>query len=399
MDNSKNTIYSMKKYFNLKEDRSEFQSLTPEERAIVKRGHEIAKKFQATKGRTKNNEKLKGLFSDETVDNYQEENRKFLEVFVKHCVKATGADIKNFKMEDIKNPMIHSKIAFRETFNAIIAQVMTPLVPALVSTTFMEMADIANVGWGDSARFQVRSNDTFYVTRMAEGVLTGTTQRIYDDELTLTASPYGIKTTINWYQVAAGTFDFGLFVDKVAVSFANYINLMVIQAITADITTNIAASSPYFTNGFTTAKWSTLVDKLSSANGNAKITAFGSLSALSAIIPSQVGLQQGLGEEWTSTGFLYDYFGVNLVKVPQILLPNTVNTTALFGVPNDTIWLFAEGGYKPVKLLFEGTAITKDFVPTETADKEMGIEIVMKIGQTFVAASKYGAITGVSLGA
>lgn len=393
---------TIRKYFSLKEDRPTFEALTKDEKILVKEGHNLVKKYELKKAKMdangKDSKKLMALIDDITVDNsYDEENRKYMETLVRYCVKKAGYDVSNFQMSNIKDPTIHNKTVFKETFQAILAQVMTPIVPALVSAAFMEMSDVANIGFGDTAKFDVRSNDTFYVTNMAEGVLNGSVQRLYNKELVVNATPYNIKTTVNWYHVASGLFDFGYFVDRIGYSFANYVSEMVIQAITKDITTNIAASSPYFTNGFTTNKWTTLIDRLSSANGNARISAFGSLSALSAIIPTQTGLQNGLGEEWTRVGYLESYMGTPLIRVPQILLPNTVNTTALFGAPNDTIWLFAEGGYKPVKLVFEGQAITKDFIPTESVDKEMGIDVTMRIGQGFVAASKYGAITGVSL--
>ena len=74
-----------------------------------------------------------------------------------------------------------------------------------------------------------------------------------------------------------------------------------------------------------------------------------------------------------------------------------MNTTALFGVPSDTVYIFADGGYRPVKLVFEGQAVTIDIIPTEAPDKQMGISVTMKMGMGFTAASKFGAITGVTL--
>lgn len=385
---------SIKHYFGLNEISPAFQSLSPKEKVIVAEGHRISKMYQLEKAKKASHKDFMNLLDDVKTDGIKEANNKFMETLVRYSLDKAGVDTKNFTMDMIKNPQLNSKMLFRETFNAVIAQIITPIIPAIASASFMNMADVANTNWGDTARFVVRSNDVFYVTRMAEGVLTGTTQRLYNKELTVNAQPYNIKTTIDWYQVAAGLFDFGYFIDRIGYSFNAYITQMVVQAISADIVAGIGLSSPYFTNGFTTQKWATLVDRLSAANGGADISAFGTRSALSAIIPNQVGLQFGLGEEWAKVGHLYDYFGVPLIRIPEILLPNTVNTTALFGIPNDTVYLFANGGYKPVKLVFEGQAITKDFIPTESADKEMGVDITIRIGQTFVAASRYGAITG-----
>lgn len=397
-----NNIAQVRKYFNLKEDREGFSCLSEEAKKLVSLGHKVVKVYEMQKAKTITNEAKREQFKSmignvEDVNDYDELNKKYMFALCKYAAKETGADVSNFTIEAVKNPQLTGKTAFKETFEAVIAQVMTPIVPALVSAAFIDMADVKNVGFGDTGVFRVRSNDTFYVTHTAEGVLSGTVQRLYNKEFTVNATDYSIKTTVDWYQVASGIYDFGYFIDRVGQSFASYVSMMVIQAITTDINNNIGISSPYFTNGFTTAKWSTLIDRLSAANGGGDITAFGTLSALSPIIPNQIGLQQGLGQEWSSVGHLVNYFGVDLVRVPEILLPNTVNTSAIFGVPNDTVYLFANGGYKPVKLLFEGTAVTKETNPTESSDKELGLEVTMKIGQGFVAASKYGAITGMTL--
>ena len=191
-------------------------------------------------------------------------------------------------------------------------------------------------------------------------------------------------------------FDLGEFVYKVGISYNAYITQMIIQAIGGNITANAVTS--YFVNGFATNTFVKLAEILRAANNGAKIRAYGTLAALSAIIPSgttNANLQMGLGEEWARIGHLATYMDVDLVRIPQILLPNTVNTTPLTGIPDSTIYLFADGGYKPVKLVFEGSAFTHDIVPTEAPDKEMGMSLTLRMGSTFVAASKYGAITGV----
>lgn len=390
-------MQSIKHYFGLNETSQGFKTLSADEKVLVKNGHNIVKMYEATKAKKTDNKKFADLVDDIKVDGYKEANAKFMEALVRYSLAKSGVDTKEFTMDQIMNPQLNGSTLFKEKFNAVIAQILTPVVPAIVSAAFMEMADVANTNWGDTARFIVRSNDVFYVTRIAEGVLTGSVQKLYNKELTVNAQPYNIKTTIDWYQVAAGLFDFGYFVDRIGYSFSAYVTQMVVQALASDITTNIGVSSPYFTNGFTTQKWTALTDRLSAANGGADISAFGTRSALSSIIPSQQGLQYGLGQEWADVGHLYNYMGVPLIRIPEILLPNTVNTTALFGIPNDTIYMFANGGYKPVKLVFEGQAVTKDFIPTESPDKEMGVEVTLRIGQTFVAASKYGAITGAVL--
>ena len=387
---------NIKKFFNLNKTDARFSALTDAEKCLVEAGFEVVKQYVAKKAQSSERKSFAELLSDVKIDD-ENTNDLTVEKMVKYSLEKAGVDVTNFELKDIANPMLHNKTVFKETFNSILSQIITPIIPAMISAEFMDFADIANIGWGDTARFEVKSNDIYYVTRIAEGVLSGSVQRVYNDELTVNPEPYNIKTTVDWYQVAAGIFDLGEFVYRIGISFSAYVTQMVINAITAYIAENAATS--YVVNGFSTLTFTRLAEILKAANGGARIRAYGTLAALSAIIPEASafeGFRHELGEEWTKVGYLGMYKGVDLMRIPQILLPNTVNTTPLVGVPDTTVYLMADGGYKPVKLVFEGSAITIDIIPTESPDKEMGISVTNRMGMTFVAASKMGAVTGLN---
>jgi|GEM_PF-3097375 len=388
-----------RKFFSIDKANPRYTAMDEKQRILFESGVNVVKKFIADTANTKGQKDIFAMVSDNGVDDYKATNEKFVEKLVKFSMDRAGFSTENFEIGMVRNPQINKNTAFRENFAAVVAQVMTPILPAMVSAEFNGFADVSNIAWGDTARFIVHSNDTFYVTRQAEGIKEGTVQRLYNKEVTVNPEPFNIKFAIDWYQVAAGLFDFGEWVYRVGVSYNNYITLMIINAFSTNIQSGIAASSPYFTNGFTTAKFAKMADTLRAANGGANIRAYGALAALSAIIPTgaQANMQMGIGEEWSKVGHLTDYMGTELVRIPQIMLPNTVNTTALLGVPNDTVYMMADGGYKPAKIVFEGQAVTTDIVPTEAPDKEMGMNVTMRIGIGFMTASKFGAITGVTL--
>lgn len=387
---------NIRQLYTLNTHSTGFSVLDDEQKVLVESGFRVAKQYMADR----NKDTHKDVFSvlnDNMIDNYKEINDLTVEKIAKYSAKKAFGKADNFELHNVADPNVHNNRVFKETFAAVIAQIMTPIVPAMISTEFMDFADVANIGWGDTARFKVNSNDTFYVTRLAEGILNGSVQRVYNNEITVNPEPYNITTAVDWYQIAAGMFDLGEFIYKVGISFSAYITQMIIQAIGANITKN--ASTAYIVNGFSTVTFARLAEILRAANGGIKVHAYGTLAALSNVIPSgttNANLQVGLGQEWSRIGHLGTFMDVDLIRIPQILLPNTVNTTPLTGIPDDTIYMFADGGYKPVKLVFEGSAFTHDIVPTETPDKEMGLSVTLRMGTGFVAASKYGAITGLS---
>jgi len=198
---------------------------------------------------------------------------------------------------------------------------------------------------------------------------------------------------MDWYQVASGIFDFGEWAYKVGISFAGYINAVVIQAFTAVINDLFVASSPYVAAGWSDLQYITIGQTVKAANANKDILVFGTLIALGSVIPNQVGLQYGLGEEWSKVGYLDSYKGFKLMEIDQALVPGTVNTTANLIVPDDVLYFIAVDGYRPIKVVFEGANVTVETVPTETPDKTGGLVITMRMGTTVAVGSKFGALT------
>jgi hypothetical protein len=316
-----------------------------------------------------------------------------MESLMKHCVDNSLGHYAWNGIDTIKNSMVNQDVGFRSTFNAVISQIMTPVAPAVVSATYMEIAEIQQVGYGETGRFIVNPNDTFLVQDIAEGVQFGGLQRLYKNEVVVNPQPKQIRYDMDWYQVASGIFDFGEWAYKVGISFAGYINAVVIQAFTAVINDLFVASSPYVAAGWSDVQYITIGQRVKAANANKDILVFGTLIALGSVIPNQLGLQYGLGEEWSKVGYLDSYKGFKLMEIDQALVPGTVNTTANLIVPNDIIYFMAVDGYRPIKVVFEGANVTVETVPTETPDKTGGLAITMRMGTTVAVGSKFGALT------
>lgn len=391
--------YDVKQMFSMYDRTPNYNNLNAKEQILVENGVKVVQKFYAAK----NESNAKKGFSNAVLnlgssEGYEELNKKFVSKLVKYCMEFAGESTENFDVRVIANPQINSNPMFRSKFNAVIAQVITPIIPALISAEYNGLADVSNIAYGDTARFLVRSNDSFYVTRIAEGVLRGSVQRIYNDEITMNPEPYNVETAVDWYHIASGVYDFGDFVFRVGLAFANYINLAIIDGVMSHVANGINNNNPYFTNGFTDAKYANLIEIVGAAN-RSRVYTMGTLPALAAVLPDAARAQMmaDFGREWTAVGHLGRYMDTELVRIPQILLPNTVNTTPLLGVPNDLLLVFASGAYNPMKVVFEGAPVYIDIVPTEAPDKEMGISVTSRFATGLVLGSQFGAISGVSL--
>lgn len=327
----------------------------------------------------------------ERVENYAEAQKELNSKICEYAVKNTPfeADFTSQGLSLFKNPQVTSNPSVRSNFSVVIAQVLNAVTPEVASADYARfLADVHQVGWGDTARFLIDNNELFFVNEIAEGVQRGILQPIYNDEVTVNCAPIQVATSIDWYQVAAGVFDWGKMAIKAARSFEGYIFLKIVAAMGTAISGYGAA---YSITGI--ADYAKLAARVSAANGGAPVYGIGTLVALNMVMPSVVGLQYGLGQELAKEGYLDKYLGTKLIPLDQALVPGTINSTALFAVPDNKIYLVAADSNKPVKLVFEGDAVTVQEDKDTTTDKTYGLTITMRIGVSAVIGSKIGCIT------
>ena len=353
---------------------------------IIELGIDLTRRYSENMGKTMN--------TDEQ-EKYNKANRIFNEGLAKFCVEATGT--KYTGLELLKNPQITKSILFREKFNAVIAQVMTPVAPAVVSQQFQNISEVKQIGWGDTGRFVTKSNDLFYVNDIAEGVQLGAVQRLYNNEVVVNPTPKQIFVDADWYLMAAGMIDMGDWAYRIGASFGAYINAGIISALNANLTSGCAASSSYFAYGFSDANFIKVAQLVSAANGGAEVYCMGSLYTLGLVIPSSTYLQYGLGEQVAKEGFLDKYKGVRLFPIDPAILPGTINSlTPTLIVPDGYLYMIGMGVYKPIKVVFEGQNVSVETVATETPDKTGGLAVTMRLGISSIVSSRFGGILGVS---
>ncbi len=326
----------------------------------------------------------------------KEELRLQNEAIVKYALEGTRFEAK-FEQEGLacmKNPQITKNETVRSNFEAVVAEVVNAIAPSVTSADYARfLAEVRQVGWGDTARFIIRSNELFKVNEIAEGVNRGVLQPIFDNEVTVNPSPIEIATAIDWYAVAAGVFDWGDFGLRAGRSFEAYIFLKVIAAMTSVTGDMIGAG--YIANGYTPANWTNLVQKVSAANGGAPVYAIGSLGALTKVNTTGangLGLQYFVGEDYLSKGYIDKFLGARMIPVDPALVPTTINSTADLAVPDNKIYMVAADAYRPVKIVFEGNSMTVERIPEETTDKRYGIRIQMRVGVSAIVGSKFGRI-------
>ena len=330
-------------------------------------------------------------YSGKKAADYADKNRELLEAMGQRMTEGTRYEAK-YEAEGLsmfKNPSVNRNSDIRENFNLVIAQVINAIVPEVVNESFEAyLAEVKQIGYGDTAVFQIESNDLFKVNAKAEGVRKGVDQPMFDDEITVMASPLTIDTSIDWYPFAAGIFDMGNFAVKIARSYEAYIFIKVVKGMLA---AEQAFGPAYTTNGITPTLWGTLKQRVSAANGGMSVVAIGTEVALSNVSLGG-NYQVQIGEEMNKVGYLDQYLSTPLIALKNVLIPGTTNGSATLALDDRKIYMIPVGGTKPVKIVFEGNEVSVSFNPDETSDRRYGISIELRVGVSTVVGAKYGTI-------
>ena len=327
------------------------------------------------------------------IENREERLAALNDAVIKYSVSGTRYEsLYEAKGAEIfKDPRVQKNSDVLENFNAIIAEIINPILPMVSNEDFVRFfAEVRQIGWGDTARFVVKSNELYKVNEIAEGVLRGTMQIIHDDEMTINTKNVEIVTEVDFYQVASLNFDFGDFGLRAARSFEQYVFLKVIAALNTATAVNGAV---YSASGFTKANWATIAQKVSAANGGSSVWAIGTLGALNNVVPSETGLQMGLGQRLADEGYLERFMGVRLVCLdPAFNTPYGVNTNGDLAFADDEIYFIAVGAYRPIGIVYEGDTLVVERDYTHTPDKTYRIKIGMRVGVGAVLGSKFGLL-------
>ena len=330
-------------------------------------------------------------YEGKKVENYEEKNAELIEAMGKKIVEGTRyeADFANAGMSIFNRSMVKNNGTVRDNFNAVIAQVVNAIVPEVVNDTFSRfISEVHQVGYGDTARFIIESNELFKVNAKAEGVRKGVDFPMFNDEITVNAHPITIDAAIDWYPFVSKVFDMGNFALKIGRSFMAYIFLKAVKGMLAATT---AFGAAYTTNGVTPTLWGTLRERVSAANGGMNVIAIGTAVALSNV-SLQGNYQVQIGEEMNKVGYLDQYLSVPLVALNNVIVPGTTNTTATLALDDRLIYMIPVGGTRPVKIVFEGDEVSVAFNPDETSDKRYGISVEMRVGVAAICGHKYGTI-------
>lgn len=375
---------------------------------IVAVGRIITKEYNGceTNKLRKNNEYQRILQNDSEYAQLSQKHKQNKLLYCAACAYAVqGKEAPTDYNQVMNDARLSKDPIFLATMAGIDTDIITPLLPAVISDAGGLLMQTTTVPLGQTKEITVHSNDIFLFEDSSWGAGRSSQKNyLYDNTVTLIPTPRQANATIKWFQLVANDTDIGWYYNSIMSGMYSKIMALYTSAMQAMVD-DVKYIPDYlkFTS-YTSENWANAVVGVQAANNlpREQLAAYGDYRALSKVLPqgtaSDAALTYGLGLEWVKRGFLGEVGGVPLFEVTNALVPGTVNTTGQFVYPAHTIIIAGRPGaaYAPIYTAFaEGSPMTIEMNPSQTANYTIDISVTAVMDTKVVMGSKISAITGV----
>ena len=356
-------------------------------------------------------EDFRSLMDSKGID-YDEANKKLQRNMMLYCCEIasnmTGESAPETYEDFLKHQRKYlSDRNFLRVLAGIVTDIITPVLPAVVTGAADWFAQTVYAPIGQTYEVDINSNDVFLFQDDSWGASRSKPANyLYSKTVTLNPTLRTAKATVKWYQLVGNNADLGRYFNSLAAGmYSKITGLWSTALVAASTNTAYVPSNLQFT--YSNTNWINAAKRVAMVNntGIRNVVAFGDLMALSHVLPSTANgsntnldsaLATMLGVEWARYGYLGDFMGVRLMALDNAVVPGTQNTTITEVLPNNYVWMLAAGGYKPIYVAFEeGTPITIQLDPSETADMTIDIMVSTAIDAKPVFGSKLAVVTPV----
>ncbi len=236
---------------------------------------------------------------------------------------------------------------FRQMYFAIVTKVIQLVNAKTEVEDILLGANVSYVALGDSATFEMDSQQLYKIQNGAYGNLYSVYQEQLRSGLTLVPEPKIASISFNVAQMTPIGYDFGKEVAKLAKSFRVAMYVDVVNKLFQ--VTNVSSTVFYKAN-FAKATFLELVDRIEAVNGGVRAGVFGTKQALASMSDNIVtGFRKE--DERIETGLIVNPYGVPMYQFSQAV--DTSSASATFIVPNNRLVIMSAIGDKPVKLVKE----------------------------------------------
>lgn len=313
-----------------------------------------------------------------------EADKKMLEFFTSEVERYS-----NMKASNYADLAIFANFtAVKEAAFAIIGMVTDLIIPDVLIKDLGSIATIANGGWGDTLKIDIKPRDLFVVSKGGRAKRSFDIKRQWNGTETIVPEPRVITVGISLYDILTGKYSLAEFVTKTVLSMENQMRTDIYDTF-AKAMDELAGTSLAVT-GYTQDTAVALAQKIQAWNGGTPAVFLGTKLALSKILPASTNYRFQLGDEYTKLGHVRDFFGFDTIELEQIA---DMSTEFGLKLPDNKIFVISPTQDKLVKCFIEGSTLTHVADNFANANLQVETSMVKSYGVGVATSAIAGVIT------
>ena len=274
---------------------------------------------------------------------------------------------------------------------AVVSALIDMVLPETMIDTIGMYSDVRNIGWGDSAAFEIKPRDLFVVSKAGRAKRTTELHKQYDGMVTVLPEPRQLAVSVSLYRVLSGKESLAEFVMKAVRSLETQMTYDVysVFATAMDAISN-TASTGLRVAGYSQSEFVRLSQTVTAWNGGAKAVAIGTQAALSNLLPNDANYRYDLSSEYVKMGFIRNFQNTDIIVLPQV-----ADYTTPFGLKlaDNRIWFVSPSAQKLVKLVLEGSMLAYTDDAYKNANLMQNSNLVKSYGAAIATNAVAGTIT------
>lgn len=332
----------------------------------------------------------KGFDSYDHSKSFAEKEKKMNALMLKEISALSGVDFADDKF--VSKEMYAGHPNVRWASFAVVNSLIDMVLPEVLIKTIGLYTETRNIGYGDSAAFNVEPNELFYVSKVGMGQRTVDFQRQWQGQTTVIPENRAITVYVSLYRVLCGLDSLAKFVSKAILSVEANITKEVYTAFatameglpTTPVDGNLKVA------GYSQASAVKLAQTVSAWNQGAKAVFVGTQLALQNILPDNANYRYFLDDDYARLGYVRTAFGYDTLVLPQLADWENPYKTLL---RDDRIYVLSPSSQKLVKLVYEGGSRSNTMDAYDAANLLEQTTIYKSYGIAIATNSIAGVIT------
>lgn len=264
----------------------------------------------------------------------------------------------------------------------IISVAVDEVLPTILTDQLDSLAEVRNVGLGDEVVFSFEDDSLFRVGLVASGTRDLRRQELHGGSYTVETDWYGAKLFTELERFLAGHVNWRAWIDRIAKSFANQLQVMIADAFMGSYDDLRAARK--HAGAFSTEELGEIARHVQVASGNKPVAVYGTRTAL-AQISEHAYESEGMKDAMNNVGYVGSVAGLDLVALPDAYKAGTEE----FALDSNTLLVLPQNE-KLVSIVLEGQPLMKEADGGNRNDMQIEFEYLKKLGVQVAQSSVYG---------